>query len=84
MRCRRALPRRMTLRYVRPAVLSACSSSPSSSRKPEIEVSGVRSSCETAATNASRSRSRRRSAVTSRSVQIRPTTVPSCRATGAV
>ena len=42
------------------------------SRKPEIDVSGVRSSCETVATNASRIRSSSRSAVTSRSVQMRP------------
>ena len=38
MRRRRSLPRRMTSTYLRPAVPSSCSSSASSSRKPEIEV----------------------------------------------
>jgi len=38
-----------------------------------MEVSGVRSSCDTVATNASRMRSSSLSAVTSRSVQMRPT-----------
>ena len=55
-----------------PGLADPCSSSCIISRKPEIDVSGVRSSCDTVATNASRMRSSSRSAVTSRSVQTRP------------
>ena len=69
---------------VRPVSPMPCSSSWSISRKPEIDVSGVRSSCETVATNASRMRSSSLSAVTSRSVQMRPSGRPRRSLTGDV
>ena len=72
-RCCAGSPRGMRC----PMSPSSASSSCIISRKPEIDVNGVRSSCDTVATNASRIRSSSRSAVTSRSVQMRPAKLPS-------